>query len=113
MSADAAGLKLPEGFAELERFMSDWALGSEQERNHKRLTSSMGEIQLFYDAMLRSMEALLTHLTRFRLLDLPPPEQRLLSLALSLMEVAPAVEVYGTSDVPDAIAASRFLIRSP
>jgi hypothetical protein len=113
MSAEAGGLQLPEGFAELERFVSDWALGSERERNQKRLTSSMGEIQLFYDAMLRSMEAILTHLTRFRLVDLPPPEQRLLALALSLMEVAPAVEVYGAPDVPDAIAASRFLMRSP
>ncbi|MBM4258499.1 MAG: hypothetical protein FJ147_21705 [Deltaproteobacteria bacterium] len=113
MGADAGGLQLPEGFAELERFVSDWALGSEQERNHKRLTSSMEELQIFYDAMLLSMEAIVTHLTRFRLVDLPLPEQRLLALTLSLMEVAPAVEVYGTPDVPNAIAASRFLIRSP
>ena len=112
MSVHAADQELPAGFAELEGFVSDWALGSEQERNHKRLTSSMRDIQRFYDAMLACMEALLAHLSRFQVSNLPPPEQRLLHLALSLMEIAPAVEVYGAPDVPDAIAASRFVIRS-
>lgn len=113
MSAERSAQLLPDGFAELERFVNTWALNSEQQRNHKRLASSIEEIKDFYDTMLRHMEALLNHLTRFRLQDLPQPERRLLHLALSLMEVAPAAEIYSSPDVPDAIEAHRFIIRSP
>jgi hypothetical protein len=102
---------LPNSFAGLERFVRDWALDSEAQRNHKRLASSMADIQEFYDTMLRHMEAVLQHLSGFRLQELPSPERRLLHLALSLMEVAPAVEIYSSPDVPDAIEAHRFLIR--
>ncbi|MEW6105539.1 MAG: hypothetical protein AB1563_04135 [Bacillota bacterium] len=104
---------LPDGFAELEQFVQAWALDSERERNRKRLASSMEEIRRFYETMLRHMEALVAHLGRFTLQDLPQPERRLLHLALSLMEVAPAVETYSSPDVPDAIAAHRLIIRSP
>jgi hypothetical protein len=104
---------LPEGFGELEPFVCEWALQSERERNRKRLASSMEEIRRFYETMLRHMEALVTHLSRFKLQDLPQPERRLFWLALSLMEVAPAVETYASPDVPDAIAAHRLIIRSP
>lgn len=106
MSATA----LPEGFADLERFVPAWALATERERNARRLSSSIEEIRELYDAVLARFEALLAHLARFRLSELPPAEERLLQLALSLMEVAPAVEIYGSPDVPDAIEAGRFRI---
>jgi hypothetical protein len=101
---------LPEGFAELERFVADWSLGGESARNEKRLASSLAELREFYAAMIRHMEAILEHLSRLRVDDLPEPERRLFQLALSLMEVAPAVENYAAPDVPDAIAAHRFVI---
>ena len=41
--------KLPEEFADLERF-TDWCLPTEAERYAKRLTSTMAEMQAFYDA---------------------------------------------------------------
>lgn len=104
---------LPDGFGELEQFVREWALESEQQRNRKRLASTLEELRHFYDTLLRHMEAIVTHLTRFTLQDLPQPERRLFHLALSLMEVAPAVETYSSPDVPDAIAAHRLIIRSP
>lgn len=104
---------LPEGFGELEHFVHEWALESEQQRNQRRLASSMEELRRFYETMLRHMEAIITHLSGFQLQELPQPERRLFLLALSLMEVAPAVETYASPDVPNAIAVHRLIIRSP
>jgi hypothetical protein len=41
--------KLPEEFADLERF-ADWCLPTEEERYAKRLDSTMAEMQELYDA---------------------------------------------------------------
>ena len=48
--------KLPEEFADLERF-SDWCLPTEEERYAKRLASSMDEMQELYDAGLARLAA--------------------------------------------------------
>lgn len=113
MSKVGPSVVLPDGFAELEPFVRRWALPSEQARNAERLASSLEEIRSFYDAMLSHMEALGAHLAKFRLGELPDPELNLYHLALSLMEVAPAVEIHSAPDVPDAIEADRFAIESP
>lgn len=88
-------------------------MASEEQRNRKRLASSLAELRRFYEVMLRHLEAIEAHLARFTLSDLPPPERRLFQLALALMEVTPAVETYRSPDVPDALSADRLVIRSP
>src|SRR5262245_13150899 len=92
---------LPDPFTDLEPFVNTWALATETERNQKRLTSPMTEIQAFYDAMMPRMEAVLTYLSQFsfergpeEVKTLPEETRRLLYLALSVAEVAPAVELY-------------------
>ena len=45
-------VRLPEAYRALEAFADTWALPSSDARLHKRMTSSMDEIQAFYDAML-------------------------------------------------------------
>jgi hypothetical protein len=104
---------LPEAFKSLERFVSGWSLATEDERNRKRRSSSMHEIQSFYDAMLEHIAAIAEHLNDFSLPELPQRERRLLNLAFSFMEIAPAVEVYFSPDVPAAIDAERLVILSP
>ena len=47
--------KLPEEFADLERF-TDWCLPTEEERYAKRLNSTMAEMQEFYDAGMERLE---------------------------------------------------------
>ena len=42
---------LPDEFKDLNSFTSGWALSTEEERNKKRLASSMQEIRAFYDAV--------------------------------------------------------------
>jgi hypothetical protein len=105
--------QLPVGFDSLEHLVGDWALPSEAERNHRRLSAAMDEIQSFYDCVLAKMDDLVAHLGNYKLSALPDAERKLMYLALSLMEVAPAVEIYRQPDIPDAIPASRLIIRSP
>src|SRR5579859_7475741 len=113
MSRTEYGGELPEAFTELERFVPEWSLATEQERNRKRRTASMDDIRTFYDAMVRQIAAISKHLNAFSLQELPTRERRLLNLAFSFMEVAPAVEVYFSADVPDAIEAERLTILTP
>ena len=52
--------KLPEEFADLERF-SDWCLPTEEERYAKRLASTMAEMQEFYDAGIARLEDIMVY----------------------------------------------------
>lgn len=100
---------LPVQFSDLEPFAREWALATTIERNRKRLSSSMDEIKAFYDAMLARTDAVLAYLNQFPLDAMPEDARRLLDLALSLAEVAPAVECYGQPGVVDGFEATRFL----
>jgi hypothetical protein len=92
---------LPEGFAALEPFVADWVLPDSLARMARRQASAMPDIRAFYDAILPLAEAALAHLRQFALGDLPPAEERLLKLLLSLAEVAPAVEWFDDPKVYD------------
>jgi len=99
---------LPEGFQDFEPFVSHWALATERERNQQRLSSSMAEIQALYDALLPRMDEIIGYLNQFRLNEMPEDARRLFHLALSLAEVAPAVEFYKQPEVVDGFPAERF-----
>jgi hypothetical protein len=101
---------LPEGFGELEQFAAVWALATERARSEKRVRSSMAELKAFYEAVLPRMDAIIAHLDRFELEKMLPPESCLLMLALSFMEIAPAVELIGSPDEPGVFEADRFVI---
>ena len=47
---------LPADFADLEPF-AEWAIPTERARYAKRLSSTMDELQAFYDAALPRMDA--------------------------------------------------------
>jgi hypothetical protein len=88
--------QLPEPFADLEPYLA-WSLATEKERQQKRVSSSMGAIQAFYDAILPRMNAI------------PADAQRLLNLTFSLAEIAPAVEQFKQPSVADGYDATRFV----
>lgn len=100
---------LPQQFGDLESFVSAWALVTERERNKKRLSSTMGEIQAFYNVILPRMEEILSYLNQFPLNQMPEDAQRLLYLALSLAEISPAVERYKQPSVPDGFDPARYV----
>jgi hypothetical protein len=100
--------QLPAAFADLEPF-SAWSLATEAERQKKRLSSTMAEIQAFYDAILPRMEAVISYLDQFPLHAMPPDAQRLLHLTFSLAEIAAAVELFKQPSVADGYDATRFV----
>jgi hypothetical protein len=92
---------LPPEFSDLEPFVADWCLDSEPERYAKRLSSSMHEIQAFYDAMFPRAEAAIQYLEKFPLDDLPQDTFRLLKLLYSLILISFAVEIWRQPYIPD------------
>lgn len=101
---------LPDSFDDLERFATIWALPTETERHARRLGSTMAELQSFYAAVLPRIDQILAYLNDFPLAGLPPEAQALLHLSLSLAEVAPAVELFGQPEVPDAYDSRRVTV---
>ena len=81
-------------------------------RNDRRVDgSTFAELRAFYAAMAPLMEPLLDYFaTRPTQQALTEPERRLHRLGLSFMEVAMAVEYFGTVDVPDGFERARWQI---
>ncbi len=104
---------LPQQFQELAAFIDKWSLATERERNACRRASTMEEIQQFYDAMLPRMNGLIEYLNQYPLDALPEDAERLFYLALSFMEVSPAVELFREPDESGAFDAARFVIVEP
>ena len=104
---------LPQQFQELDSFVDRWALATEQERNARRRASTMGELQRFYNEMLPRMSGIIEYLNQYSLDSLPEEALRLFYLALSFMEVSPAVELFGEPDESGVFKATRFVICEP
>ena len=103
---------LPEAFAELEPFI-DWSLPTEAERYAKRLSSTMDELQSFYDAVFPRLEDALAYLDALDLDALPDDATRLLWLCYSLVNASFPVEVWRQPRVPDSGAASMDMVVEP
>jgi len=104
---------LPAAFADLEPFATRWALASEAERYAERLSSSMADMQAFYDAAFTRLEAALAHCDRFDITALPEPEKHLMHLMFSLVNVSFPIEAWKQPHVPDSGAATMDLIHEP
>lgn len=86
--------KLPEAFAQWEPFAADWCLGSEAARREQRMRSTQAQLEKFYKAVKPRLDEAIQYLNGFPVNDLPPREQNLLHLTLSLVEVSVAVELF-------------------
>lgn len=101
-------LTLPDGFAELTPILA-WALPRADQRQEKRRASTSAELRAFYMAVMPRLHDILAEVDRFPLGSLPETHRPLYSIALSLAEVAPHVELYGCAvEVPFAFEESRF-----
>jgi hypothetical protein len=103
---------LPPDFAELEPFAS-WSLETEAERYAKRLSSTMDELQAFYDNAFPRLEEAMVYLDQFDLKALPEEAKRLLWLCYSLINASFPVEVWRQPRVPDSGAASMDVVIEP
>jgi hypothetical protein len=103
---------LPAEFADLEPY-SAWCLRSEAERYAKRLSSSMEEMQAFYDATFPRLEQILVYLDELELSSLPTEAEQLLWLCYSLINASFPVEVWRQARVPDSGAAAMDAVVEP
>lgn len=100
---------LPKQFSELEGFVEKWALGTENQRQQARISSTTEELQKFYDAILPKAKDILNFLDEHPYGQLPESYQPLYWIALSLAEIAPHVELYdGATGVPFAFEEARL-----
>ena len=104
---------LPAAFSDLEPFAGTWCLRSETERYDRRLSSTMEEMQAFYDAAFPRLDDVLTYLDQFPLDALPDDATHLLWLCYSLVQVSFPVEVWRQPRVPDSGAASIDAVVEP
>jgi hypothetical protein len=104
--------QLPPEFADLEPF-ADWALPAEAERYAKRLSSSMVDLQAFYDAAFPRLEDAATYLDTFDLDALPDDATRLLQLCYSLINVSFAVDAWRQPRVPDSGSSTLDVVLEP
>jgi hypothetical protein len=65
------------------------------------MTTSIGDMRAFYDAMFPRMDAILAYCNDFPLDALPAEAERLLQLALSFVMVSFPVEVWDQPRIPD------------
>lgn len=103
---------LPREFADLEPF-ADWALPTERERYAKRLSSTMDELQAFYDAALPRLEDAATYLEQLPLDALPEDATHLPRLCYSLINVSFPVEAWHQPRVPHSGASTLDVIIEP
>jgi hypothetical protein len=104
---------LPAEFADLEPFAAAWCLPTERERFAKRMSTSMDEIQAFYDAFFPRAEDAIVYCDKFPLDELPDDAERLLQLLYSLVMASFPVEAWRQPHVPDSGAAYLDLIIEP
>ena len=112
MTRDTAVPTFPAAFVELEPF-AGWVLQTERERYTKRLSSSMDDMQAFYDAAFPRLEEMMDYIDGFDLHALPDDAARLLWLGYSLVNVSFPVEVWRQARVPDSGAASLDVVIEP
>jgi hypothetical protein len=103
---------LPTEFGELEPFAA-WSLETEEERYVKRLSSTLDELQGFYDAAFPRLEDAMSYIDQFEFTALPESATRLLWLSYSLVNASFPVEVWRQPRVPDSGAASMEMVVEP
>jgi hypothetical protein len=103
---------LPAEFADLAPF-AGWALPTERDRYNKRITSTMAELQAFYDASFPRLEEAMAYLDHFELDALPDDARHLLWLCCALVTVSFPVEVWRQPRVPDSGASSFDEVLAP
>jgi hypothetical protein len=104
---------LPSEFSDLEPFAARWCLATEQERYMERLSSSMEEMQAFYDAVTARAEEAMVYCDKFPLDEMPDEALNLMRLLYSMVMVSFPVEVWGQPRIPDTGAAYLDLLVEP
>jgi hypothetical protein len=105
-----AGKVLPPHFARFQALADEWALPTENDRRNKRMHSTQEELRRFYDAAQPVLDEWIQYLNGFELDAMPEPERNLLYLALSVVEVSPAIELFDNPWPKDVYPWHKFQV---
>lgn len=97
---------LPSEFSALEPFAEKWCLATEPERWAARMSSSMDELQAFYDAIFPRVQEAIAFCDKFPLRDMPEDALNLLRMLFSFVVVSFPVELWRQPYVPDTLGTS-------
>ena len=95
----------PAQFADLEPF-AGWALPTERERWALRMSSSMDDMQAFYDVAMERLDEVMDFIDQHPIDNLPAEAQRLMHLYCALVMVSFPIEAWRQPNVPDSGAAA-------
>lgn len=95
-------VSLPAGFAVLEPFVSQWAIGGSAARAEQRGRSSKEQREAFYVAASAHLGAALDHLDARGLHEFDQADDRLMNVMLSLAHVALAEELQKDAEATHA-----------
>ena len=104
---------LPAEFSELEPFARRWCLATERERWAARLSSSMEELQAFYDAVFPRVTEAMAYCDRFPLDAMPEEAADLLRMVYSFVIVSFPVELWRQPYVPDTLGTAFDRLSEP
>jgi hypothetical protein len=104
---------LPSEFSPLEPFAERWCLATEQERWAERMSSSIDELQAFYDAIIPLVPDAIAYCDKFALDDMPEDALNLLRLVYSFIIVSFPVELWRQPQVPDTAGTDFVRVSEP
>ncbi|UNB54557.1 hypothetical protein [Mycolicibacterium sp. YH-1] len=100
-------LRLPAGYASLERFVTKWALDDTKLRSSARAASTIEEMREFYHAAIPLAGQAAESLRGIPIDDLDEKQVTLLKLLLGLVEVGVGVECFSSPHVPNGYPLER------
>jgi hypothetical protein len=105
---------LPEGFTDLEPWVAEWALPTEEQRYHRLLAQSIDQVRAFYDAMLPRAPQVIEYLSRFPLDGIAGSDRVLHDLLLTFVETAHPIELkWRQTDIDSPVEAARLRFHGP
>jgi hypothetical protein len=84
-------------------------LPTERQRHLQRLASTIEELDAAFAALTPEIQRILTYLNEREIGAMTAEEDNLLRLALSLAEIAPAVQIFREPGNPDGFDTRRFI----
>jgi len=104
---------LPGEFSQLEPYAGRWCLATEQERWAERMSSTIDELQTFYDAIYPHVADAIAYCDKFPLDDMPDDAVALLRMVYSFIIVSFPVELWRQPGVPDTAGTDFVRVSEP
>lgn len=100
---------LPRAFADLQHFVPEYALESEEQRFAKLHAIDYETLARFYAEMLPRLDAILEHLSHCRLSAMSPSDKTLFDLTMTMVETSHPMDLgWGATDFPGAYRWDAF-----